>query len=90
MRNYVTFVYIVRGQHYIDAYPLNNRPLDFINKIDDPFFVSARSGNQARKAAYKRFVNYTGKGFNRLPRSPIYLRYKSFRRKHVTHRSRSR
>ena len=90
MKNYVTFIYFVRGQHYIDAYPLNNRPLDFINNINDPFFVSARSGNQARKAAYRRFVRPSGKGFNRLPRTPIYLKYKDFKRRNDARKSKSR
>ena len=81
MKNYITFIYFVHRQYYVEAYPLNNRPLDFVNNINDPFFVCAKSRNQARKAAYKRFVRPSGKGFNKLPRSLTYIRFRAYKRR---------
>lgn len=82
MKNYVVFIYFVHGEYYVEAYPLNNRPLEFINELKvQHFFVTERSTNQARKAGYRKFVRSSGRGFNKLPRSLTYTRYRAFRKR---------
>jgi len=84
MKNYVVFIYFVHGEYYVDAYPLNNRPLEFLDNIEERyFFVTARSSNQARKAGYIKFVRPSGRGFNKLPRSYILTRFRAYRRKNA-------
>ncbi len=82
MKNYVTFIYFVHGEYYVEAYPLNNRPLEFVNDIKvQHFFVTAESTNQARKAGYKKFVRPSGRGFNKLPRSLAHVMFRAYKRR---------
>ncbi len=91
MKNYMVFIYFVHGEYYVEAYPLNNRPLEFVNDFKERyFFVTAKSTNQARKAGYKKFVRSSGRGFNKLPRSLTYVRFRAFRRKSDVRKSKGR
>jgi len=84
MKNYIVFIYFVHGEYYIEAYPLNNRPLEFVNDIKERhFFVTAESTNQARRVGYKKFVRPSGRGFNKLSRSLTLKRFRAFRRKNA-------
>ena len=64
---FAIFTYMANGQQYVEAYPTNNRPSDIFDGLDFDL-VCAVSRNQARKLAYKKWVDPTGAGFNNFPR----------------------
>lgn len=69
--SYIIFPYHIDGEDYVEAYPLNNRPLFQITaRLPSCLIITAPSRNQARKAAYKKWIRNDGKGFNKLSRSP--------------------
>lgn len=79
---FAIFTYKVNGQSYIEAYPTNNRPSSIFNGIVFYHLIQADSRNQARKAAYKIWIDQTGNGFNKFPVSPIWESFNASQHKH--------
>jgi len=75
MREYVIFKYQVEGQDYVEAYPVHTS--DSLGRVlwqalimAGPHvlaMVTSESRNQARKAAYINWIDWTAKGFNHFP-----------------------
>lgn len=71
---YIIFPYEYEGLPYIDAYPIH-LSVDMIAKQLEGtsisyLIVEAPSRTQARKEAYKLWIDSTGKGFNKMPLRP--------------------
>ena len=75
-RPFYIFPYIVNGAKYVEAYPVHNgrdNDIPYIESIPSYRLLTIKpSRNQARKLAYKLWVNPTGRGWNRFPTSPTY------------------
>jgi len=75
MREYVIFKYQVEGQDYVEAYPIHSesvRGLIMFGSLEMTYsgewgMVTSESRNQARKAAYINWIDWTAKGFNHFP-----------------------
>lgn len=66
---FLIFPYEHEGNKYIEAYPMHN--LDVLRYAPSHFsFTTKPSRNQARKFAYKKYINGSGRGYNKLPASP--------------------
>jgi hypothetical protein len=64
------FPYIVDGVQYVEAYPIHGGE-EYNTSIPSFRLITLKpSRNQARKLAYKLWINPTGKGYNRFPFSP--------------------
>ena len=69
------FPYTVDGVQYVEAYPIHGG-LEHIDSIPGFRLITLKpSRNQARKLAYKLWINPTGKGYNRFPFSPPSIAY---------------
>tara|TARA_R100000306_G_C4306410_1_gene107867 strand:+ start:170 stop:415 length:246 start_codon:yes stop_codon:yes gene_type:complete len=66
---FLIFPYEHEGNKYVEAYPMHN--IDVLKYAPSYYsFVSSPSRNQARKYAYKKYIDSTGMGFKKLPISP--------------------
>lgn len=64
------FPYLYMGRMYVEAYPIHGG-MEYIDSIPRFRLITLKpSRNQARKLAYKLWINPTGKGYNRFPFSP--------------------
>ena len=64
------FYYVLNGQEYVEAYPIHSLkyPYDSLLPNDCPHaFMVCSSRNQARKEAYKLWIDSSGRGFNKMP-----------------------
>ena len=69
MKTFLIFQYEHKGNRYVEAYPFHS--IEVMRYAPDNFsFTKQPSRNQARKHAYKKYINCTGFGFNTLPISP--------------------
>ena len=69
------FYYVLNGQEYVEAYPIHNisMPYDSLLPNDCPHaFMVCASRNQARKEAYKLWIDSSGRGFNKMPHPRTY------------------
>jgi len=68
------FPFLVDGTKYVGAYPIHNggdTDMPYARFIPSYRLVTTKpSRNQARKLAYKLWINPIGKGFRRFPDSP--------------------
>ena len=74
-KTFLIFYYVLNGQEYVEAYPIHNisMPYDSLLPNDCPHaFMVCNSRNQARKEAYKLWVDSSGHGFNRMPHPRSY------------------
>ena len=77
------FPYTVKGVKYVEAYPIHMDKwgdTDYIHILVQALssfalITTKPSRNQARKLAYKLWINPTGKGYNRFPFSPPSIAY---------------
>ena len=74
MKRYLIFHYKVRGQDFIEAYPIQGDLPSWVlwaqfghENTEATAFVSSISRNQARRAAYTNWIRADGQGFNQLP-----------------------
>ena len=82
-KTFLIFYYVLNGQEYVDAYPIHNMAHVFTitaalkclmqlpNDVPSAFMV-CNSRNQARKEAYKLWINPSGTGFNKMPHPRSY------------------
>ena len=73
---FLIFHYIFNEQEYVEAYPCRRQNMFGITKSlpnDMPYaFMVCNSRNQARKEAYKLWINPSGTGFNKMPHPRSY------------------
>jgi len=74
------FPYTVNGVKYVEAYPIHSwgvyNDMVYVENIPSFRLITLKpSRNQARKLAYKLWINPTGKGYNRFPFSPPSIAY---------------
>jgi len=75
MREYIIFKYQVDNQDYVEAYPIHRRSMRgrlVWGAMETAYsgewgLVTSESRNQARKAAYINWIDWTAKGFNHFP-----------------------
>jgi len=68
---YLIFPYEHEGKKYVEAYPLHHDIRELLTVA--PVYrllTTKRSRNQARKYAYRVWINPSGKGYNKYPISP--------------------
>jgi len=69
MKNFLIFPYEYRGKKYVEAYPFHN--IEVLRYAPAYYsFTKQPSRNQARKHAFKKYINSTGIGFKKLVISP--------------------
>ena len=68
---YLIFPYVHNGKTYVEAYPVHH-DMEQLQKTAPVYrlFTTKRSRNQARRYAYKLWIDPTGKGYNKYPISP--------------------
>ena len=76
-KTFLIFHYIFNEQKYVEAYPIHYMPYVFAIATALPNgmaydFVECTSRNQARKEAYKLWINPSGDGFNKMPHPRSY------------------
>ena len=74
-KTFLIFYYVLNGQEYVEAYPAHNisYPYDALLPNDCPYaFMVCTSRNQARKEAYKLWIEPSGQGFNKMPHPRTY------------------
>ena len=82
---------MVNGVKYVEAYPIyfTGGELDYISLLQaiPPFHLITikHSRSQARKLAYKLWINPTGKGYNRFPFSPTSDRFYKYYKMNPTY-----
>ena len=69
------FPYTVNGEKYVEAYPIHSwgvyNDMVYVENIPSFRLITLKpSRNQARKYAYKLWINPSGKGYNKYPISP--------------------
>tara|TARA_R110002020_G_scaffold245792_4_gene459499 strand:+ start:1052 stop:1291 length:240 start_codon:yes stop_codon:yes gene_type:complete len=72
---FLIFYYVLNGQEYVEAYPVHDIsvPYESLLPNDCPHaFMVCSSRNQARKEAYKLWVDSSGRGFNKMPHPRSY------------------
>ena len=72
---FLIFYYILNGQEYVEAYPVHDISIPYESLLpnDCPHaFMVCNSRNQARKEAYKLWVDSSGHGFNKMPHPRSY------------------
>ena len=84
------FPYTVNGVKYVEAYPIHkdggDNDMAFIESIPSYRLLKLKpSRNQARKLAYKLWINPTGKGYNRFPFSPTSDKFYKYHKMNPTH-----
>ncbi len=75
MKEYCIFHYLIEDQDYLDAYPLDGQSHETVvewlgipeSPVINHHFCIAKSRNQARRLAYKLWIDESGKGFYQLP-----------------------
>lgn len=68
-RNFLIFPYEHKGKKYVEAYPFHN--IEVLRYAPSYYsFTQQPSRNQARKYAYKKYINSMGIGFKTLSISP--------------------
>ena len=68
---YIIFPYEHEGKKYVEAYPLHHEIRELLTVA--PVYrllTTKKSRNQARKYAYKIWINPSGKGYNKYPIAP--------------------
>ena len=74
-KTYLIFYYVHDGQDYVDAYPVHGLHLrydTFLLPEMPRAYVVSNSRNQARKEAYKLWIDPSGRGFNKHPHPRSY------------------
>jgi hypothetical protein len=70
---FLIFHYIHENRDYVEAYPIHTPWVEYYGKLprDIPYAVMiCSSRNQARREAYKLWINPSGEGFNRFNVNP--------------------
>jgi len=68
-KHFLIFPYTHKGKTYVEAYPFHCT--DVLRYAPSNYtFTTQPSRNQARKEAYRRFIEPSGKGYNKYPTSP--------------------
>ena len=68
-KTFLIFPYEHEGNKYVEAYPMHN--IDVLRYAPAYYsFAISPSRNQARKYAYKKYINPSGRGYNKLSISP--------------------
>jgi len=76
-KTFLIFYYVLNGQEYVEAYPIHDMAHIFSITTalpnDCPYaFMVCSSRNQARKEAYKLWIDSSGRGFNKMPHPRTY------------------
>lgn len=74
-KTFLIFYYVLNGQEYVEAYPVHSlsMPYESLLPNDCPrAFMVCNSRNQARKEAYKLWIDSSGRGFNKMPHPRSY------------------
>ena len=76
-KTFLIFYYVLNGQEYVEAYPIHDMSHIFTITTalpnDCPYaFMVCTSRNQARKEAYKLWIEPSGQGFNKMPHPRTY------------------
>jgi len=74
-KTFLIFYYVLNGQDYVEAYPVHNLSISYDSLLpnDCPHaFMVCSSRNQARKEAYKLWIDSSGQGFNKMPHPRTY------------------
>lgn len=68
---YLIFPYTHNGKRYVEAYPVHHS-MKQLQEAAPAYrqFTTKKSRNQARRYAYKLWIDATGKGYNKCPISP--------------------
>jgi len=68
-KEFLIFPYNHQGIKYVEAYPMHN--LDVLRYAPPYYtFTTQPSRNQARREAYRQFIDPSGIGYNIYPTSP--------------------
>lgn len=70
MARFLIFPYIHENIQYVDAYPIDARPLSVVDAAPiQRVIVNTPTRNQARREAWKLWIDIDCKEFNKSPRS---------------------
>jgi hypothetical protein len=69
-QTFFIFYYVRNGQKYVEAYPAHDLKYSYESLLPEGMpstFMICNSRTQARREAYKLWIEPSGKGFNKMP-----------------------